>query len=333
MRKYHVIVLLLLTVQIFAQVDELNILNRDSFAPFVKKVTMNCYLINAESKVEDPMSSRYLELDSTGAWRVQILTYSDGDESYDTVKYDQKSRTRVITRTSDFDPSRGTTVYNKDGTVKSYLSEPGQRDPQLTEYAYDDRKRLISMRITFVEHLTVEAYAYDAEDRLINLQRSSGTVGSDKLQLDYEERFTYEDKEGIESTIKLCFYYGANQQIRVRDTLVYTYGFGSKLSSLLEVRDNGAWEKFTIYLYDTHLRLISESCETKIYENGERSLSSKQYSYDSLGYYSAYIEEESTYGFSNRWTTTYNEKGLPVQSVYATVSESYLYEWIYEYRN
>jgi hypothetical protein len=328
MRKYIAAVLFLCACELAAQGDVLNILNRDSFASNVKKVTLNCY-VNSVTDTRELQSSRYYECDSLGRWIVRVETFSDGDVSHDSVQYDPKTRTRVISRSNDFEPSKTTTVFNKDGTVKSFLAAPDQRDPQLTEYEYDEHKRVKKKTITFVESKTVETYTYDESGRLLNLKRSSGSVTAKKLQLDYEEKYVY---SGNEASMMYGFYYGANEQIRVRDTVICSFDEAKRMTDKVELRENGAWKKITTYTYDERGRVIGEQWETHLKGSKEGRAGNRNMEYDSLGYYALYIEEETSYGFSNHWTTQYNEFGLPVQSYYQTAAETFYYEWIYEYR-
>ncbi len=329
MRNFIGILLLFLATDTFAQGDILNILNRDSFAPNVKKATQNCYLHSDESENRQPQSSRYFECDSLGRWNVRIETFSDGDASYDSVKYDAKTRTRVISRANDFEPSKGTTVFNKDGTIKSFLAEPAQRDAQLTEFEYDQNKRVIKKTFTFVENKTEETYTYDQLGRVLNLKRSSGSVTEKKLQLDYEEKYEY---SGREASKMYAFYYGANEQVRVRDTVACTFDEAQSMTSKTEIRENSGWTRITTYSYDERGRIVGEHWETSIRIDPEKRSGNKNMKYDSLGYYSVYIEVETSYGFTNRWSTQYNEFGLPVQCLYETAATTFFYEWIYEYR-
>jgi hypothetical protein len=328
MRSLAIAGLLLLHLLVHAQIDQYNILNRDSFSPSVKKVTLTCFLPASDPGLLSPQTSRYMECDSTGKWIVRIDTYSDGDESKDTVKYDPKTRTRVVVTSNDFEPSKAITVFNKDGTVKSFLAQPEQRDPQLTEYEYDDAKRVTKKTLTFVESKTEERFLYDEKGRLITYKRFSGSVTAKKLQLDYEEKYDY---DGSNSSVMYGFYYGANEQVRVRDTVVSTYDDAHRIISKTEMMENGSWKRLSFYEYDAHGRLIHEHVNV-INAKGEESGSDKNLEYDSMGYYRLYLEDVHSYAITNQWTTTYNEYGLPVQCYYQTAAETYYYEWRYEYR-
>lgn len=329
MRKLIVFVFILCAGKAYSQGDVLNILNRDSFTSNVKKATMSCYHFEGEADNQVLQSSRYYECDSSGKWTVRIETFSDGDKSYDSVKYDSKTRTRVISRSNDFEPSRAVTVFNKDGTIKSFLAEPGQRDPQLTEYEYDQNKRVVKKTLTFVEHKSAEEYLYDDEGRILNLKKSSGSVTQKKLQLDYEEKYEYSNNS---ASMMYAFHYGANDQIRVRDTIACTYDDAQRMTSKVELMENGTRKKITTFTYDERRRVIAVQWEYTSKLDTAARTGHRNIEYDTLGYYSVFMEEETNYGFSNRWTTQYNEFGLPVQSFYQTVAETFYYEWIYEYR-
>ncbi len=329
MRKFLFLFAFIFPFCIHAQGDPRNILNRDSFPPFVKTVTMNGYLYNEEGKYEEPMTSRYFELDTTGHWKVRVETFSDGDRSRDSIRYNKITRTKTEWRSNSFEPGKITTIYNKDGTIKSVLNEPGQRDPQLTEYDYDQNERCIKMKVTFVESVTVTEYAYDELGNVLNLKRYSGSTSSKKLQLDYEEKYDYE--QSGHGYIVYGLYYGAGDAVRVRDTVFCIYNDSKLVESKVEKMENGKWQKLSFYEYDQFGRLIHEHTETTTADKEQRT-SNKSIEYDSLGYYRVYIEEETTFGFSNRWTTIYNEKNLPVECFYQTAAEVFYYKWEYVYR-
>jgi YD repeat-containing protein len=329
MRTLLFIGIVITVTTVSAQVDVLNILNRDSFAPNVQKVTEDCYLRPAGEDTNIFQSSRYYECDSVGRWKVRIESFSDDDASHDSVKYDPNTRTRIISRSNDFEPSKGITVFNKDGTIKSFLAVPGYREPQLTEYEYDQNKRLIKKTLTFVEFKSVEEYLYDKEGRIVNLKKSSGSVTQKKLQLDYEEKYEYSNNT---ASMMYAFHYGANNQVRVRDTIVCTYDDEHRMTSKVEVMENGTSKKITTFEYDSQGRLIAAQWQLIAKGDTKGNAGNKNIEYDSLGYYALYVEEEIGYGFTNRWTTQYNELGLPVQCYYETVGETFYYEWKYQYR-
>jgi hypothetical protein len=311
-----------------AQSDDRNILNRDTFPAFVKKVTLNGYGVSEPSKDRVPVSSRYFELDSTGAWMVRIETFSDGDVSSDTMTYDAKLRKRVVTRSNDFEPDVTTTTYNKDNTVRSIHSVPRQRDPQLTEFEYDAAKRITKMTVTHTEIRLIRYYSYDQSDRLVSMKLFSGTVAGKNEQLDYEESYTYDG----DNYVMYGSYYGANESVRTRDTVTCRFNERHLIIARNEVLDNGQMIRQTIYEYDDKGRVVQQSEESTALRTKEFRTSSVRMEYDSMGFYSLYVEEATSYGFSNRWTTKYNERGLPVETRYSTEAETFYYEWIYEYR-
>lgn len=326
MKGFSAALFFLLHLGLFAQMDQHNILNRDSFPPFVKTVTLTGYVQTAEGN--NQMSSRYFVLDTTGTWKSQTDVYSDGDVSFDTVLWDPVKRTRTVTHKNEFEPGRSVVTYNKDGTVKSISNEPAQRDPQTTEFEYDNAKRVTKKRLVFVENLTVEVYLYDEAGRIINRKRSSGSVTAKKLQLDYEEKYEYQ-LQG-DDFVMYAFYYGANESVRVRDTVFHTFNEQHLLVQKVEVMENGAWKRVTLNEYDNMGR--TTHVQVQSVQKGEERMSNTSIEYDSLGYYALYVQEETSYGFSNRWTTGYNERGLPVETFYKTAAETFYYEWKYEYR-
>lgn len=327
MKSFSAAVFFLLHLSLAAQFDEHNILNRDSFPHFVKTVTLTAYLHSEEKN--EPMSSRYYELDTTGAWNVFIETFSDGDVSYDSVKWNTAARTRTITKSNDFEPGRMVTTYNADGTVKSVLNQPGQREPQLTEFEYDYAKRVTKKKLTFVENLTVETYVYDMNGRIVNRKRSSGAVTAKTLQLDYEEKYDYQQQG--DDYVVYALYYGAGEAVRTRDTVFYMFNEQHLLKQKLELIDNHKWDRLTEYEYDASGRVKYVLVQSM--ENGEEYFGNTRIEYDSMGYYETYVQEESNgTGYSNRWTTHYNERGLPVETYFTTPAEIFYYEWKYEYR-
>jgi|GEM_PF-6222416 hypothetical protein len=321
-----------LILPIFAHTQEfaLNILNKDSFTRDIQKVTMNGYIIKDDGQDMEPMSSVYFELDSIGSWKVRIVTYSDGDESRDSVIYNPKTRTKVLWTTSDFEPGKVTTVYNTDSTIKSIYSQPGQRDPQLTEYFYDGNKRCVKTRVTFVENITETEYGYDEFGRPEYVRRSSGAVSSKTLQTDMEEYYEYQP--GDNGYLMYRFYYGAGEEIRVRDTVMGTLNDRYQILQEYAIMENSKWRKTTTWTYDTLGRVTSEHIESDL-ESGEHRVEDKMMQYDSLGFYKQYSDEETSYSFSRTWDTKYNVKGLPQISYFKTEAETFYYEWIYVYRD
>lgn len=326
MKTIPVVALLLLHLGLFAQTDGRNILNRDSFPPFVKTVTINGYL---HDHVNDtPMTSIHFVIDTTGSWQTRTEVYSDGDVSHDTVVWDPAKRTRTTIKTNGFDPGRFVVTYNKNGTVKSLSAEPQQHEAYVTEFGYDDAKRVTKKCVVFAENQTVENYLYDEKGRLLNMKRSSGPLTAKNLVLDYEEQYTYRSQS--DNYVMYGLYYGAGETVRMRDTVSVTFNVQHLPEQKVEVMENAAWRRVTLYAYDDKGRVTN--VREQWVKNDEERFSNTEIEYDSLGYYALYTEEETMYGFSNRWTTKYNERGLPAETFYTTEAEIFYYEWKYEYR-
>jgi YD repeat-containing protein len=327
MKIISAVLFLLVHSVLSAQSTEYNILDRDSFPPFVKTVTLIGRMNPEEQK--DTISQRYIELDTSGAWKVLVDVYSDGSMSRDSVSWDRQKRIRTTTKTNEFEPGKVVVTYNADGTVRSVSNEPGQRDPQRTEFEYDALRRVTKKTLTFVESLTVEEYTYDTKGRMLSRKRSSGSVHSKKLQLDYEEKYEYQQQG--DDYVMYALHYGAKDAVRIRDTVFFMFNDRHLLENKVEVMDNHTWDRLTVYEYDdlgrvTHLQVQSM-------EKGEEHITNTSIEYDSLGYYKVYVEEESDgTGYSNRWTTHYNEHGLPVDALFTTPAAIFYYEWKYEYR-
>ena len=318
-----------LAAMLHAQVGEHNILYRDSFPSFVKSATRTGYLAGTEQK-DTPLETVYYEFDSTGHWSVRIESRGDEVVSNDSAFYDPVKRTRVIRQHNAVEPATIVFTYNTDGTVKRMSMEPAMREHESFEYEYDGQKRVVKSTHFFPDQRIEEVYTFDKEGRQSGMKRYSGSRISKKLPLDYEEQFVYEQES--RSYVQYNLYYGAGDKVTMRDTIFFTFDERNLLTSKTESLENGTSKKIVLYAYDDKGRVVSEQTERRSTKSDVIKRWNVTVEYDTLGNWAYYSEEGDSYGYSNRWTTVYNARGLPEHSAFETMAETIYYRWEYEYR-
>ena len=272
--------------------------------------------------------STEMKIGSTGKWETRIETYADGDQSFDTIKYDAKLRIKTIRRSNTFEPSTTTIVYNTDGKVSSIYVDNDQRDDVSDDYEYDKRGNLKRHRQIFADGQTVDDYLYK-DGRLLSVTTSSGSVTSKKLTVDRVVTHRYDEK-GLR-IMTLDEYFSSDGQVRVSDTLIMTYDEKGLLIARRESRQRGAEQYNYEFHYDSLNRVSWSS--VVIYTNGENPFSThKEWNYDSHGYYSYSEESNEADLYYFRYETTYNEAGLPVSCFYMDGHDRIYYTWQYIYR-
>lgn len=321
-------ILFFVTIAASAQQDDRVVINLDSYPSFVKTV-------NVKAWKEQPgdttlYTSGEMKIGSTGKWAVRHEMYADGDESYDTIRYNGETRTKTIRRSNSFESSTTTIVYNPDSTVKSIYFDADMRDDISDEYEYDKKKRLVRHTQIFAETRMVEDYVYDKDSRVSTITRSSGSLTAKKLNLDSRITQTYD--AGGRVILRLEQYFGANETLTVSDSIFWTYDARDPKVTKRESREWGKNQTTYTYRYDANGRMISKTCQLRTPEdNGNVFICNYEWKYDDHGYCSYRFTRDGE--FMQEWTceTKYNDKGLPVECRYTVDGTAYVYRWEYTY--
>lgn len=333
MRIAGFVLLMLSLVHLHGQDAERVITSIDSFPPFVKTATMKEYLPMVSDMGDTALlerSSRYVEVSPTGAWFVRIETYADGDVSNDTMIYDASRRTRTIRRSNNFEPSTTTIAYNPDGTVNSVFFDADMRDDIKDQYEYDAKGRLIRHTQILPDQQRIEEHVYDRQSRLVQTDVAAGSVTGKDLTTEFRVRHFYNEKNLRVMSVEQ--FLDIQGEVRITDTVWMEYDSLSRMVYRKESRQNGINAMEYVFKYDSNNRLIEKRYTYDNRETGDKGFVNYRWEYDTAGFCSLSSEESNTYGVALTWRTTYNEKGLPVQCIYSTESEVWLFKWEYEYK-
>lgn len=308
-----------------------NILERDSF-PGVKSLEISGYLLQFGEEMDTiliPLTQSGFTFNEVGAWTTRAGVFPDGNVSFDSIWYDQKTRTKFIRSANDFDPSLTSITYNAKGQIISELYSPELHEQVMTEYCYNKSGRLVRKSSSFGDQQTVDEYAYDKKGRMITRKQSTGSITGNTTKLDLASVYEYNAIGKLHRTISS--FYGAPGVVNRIDTIWYEYDALKRLVVQKESRDSGKSSTITTWEYDDKGRTTAQEY---IYNDleGNYDQVNTYAEYDSMGYCRNFSDNGSGYTMGLVWKTTYNEKGLPVSCIYTTDTEVILYKWEYVMR-
>jgi len=305
MRWIAGVIFSLSTFSLNAQDEYPNVLERDSF-PGVKSLVITGYLLELGEENDTmlmALTQAGYTFNESGAWVTKGGLFPDGNTTFDSIWYDEKTRTKYIHTQNDFAPSLTTITYNASGKVISELYAPESGEQVLKEYEYDKSGRLIRHSETIADLKIVNEYIYDKKGRIISTKESNGSIAANTSGLKVESFNTY-NKSGLRKR-SIAVWYDAAGTVSSHDTTFYEYDGQKRLVLQRESRGNGKSRSTTAWEYDEKGRVT-----LRVYKYTDRDGNYDEVTttaeYDAFGYCKHFTDNGTGDESGLSWSTTYN---------------------------
>ncbi len=301
-----------------------DILNLDSFPTNVRsvKIVNQQFSVNEDSEEPDttftPRNVKLMRFDRDGR-KISERYWLEDEVTYDTIWYSKDGLIRYEKTKSSFDITLTTTIFNMNGTIISEMYDATYHGDVFTQYEYNEVNAPIRKTVTYSEYKTVEEITYDVNGQPMIVTYNSSETTEPLMTKRWEKVLRYNDAGLCDTAIKTVF--RSNGEI-FQDTTWFNYDTLGKIRSQKDSKYDG--KQTTVFIYDAQNRI------TSVFHN---QYDNTRYRFDDHGNWRSVSITSNSFSNSEdeEWSTTYNDKGLPIRCVHRHGEETTIYTWKYQY--